>query len=217
MATAQLEDNDHMMYRTIALAAALGLALGVGCSAKAESGGAVSESTSSTANAGGTAGCPAALDFTEKSIDGKDVNLCSYKGDVVLIVNVASKCGFTPQYKGLEELNKKYRERGLRILGFPSNDFGGQEPGSESEIKQFCSSTFGVSFDMFSKVTVKGDSKVDLYRYLTAGGGNPAIAGDVKWNFQKYLIDRNGNLVAVFPSNVEPTSPELTGAIEKLL
>ena len=206
-----------MMYRTIALAAALGLALGAGCSAKAGSGGTVSESTSSSANAGGTADCPAALNFTEKSIDGKDVNLCSYKGDVVLIVNVASKCGFTPQYKGLEELNKKYSGRGLKILGFPSNDFGGQEPGSESEIKQFCSTTYGVSFDMFSKVTVKGDAKNDLYKYLTAGGGDQKLAGEVKWNFQKYLIDRSGNLVAVFPSNVEPTSAELTAAIEKLL
>jgi glutathione peroxidase len=206
-----------MMYRTITLAAVLGLALGAGCAAKAGSGGTVSEATSSTANAGGTSDCPTALNFTEKTIDGKDVNLCSYKGDVVLIVNVASKCGFTPQYKGLEELNKKYRERGLKILGFPSNDFGGQEPGSESEIKQFCSATYGVSFDMFSKVTVKGDAKNDLYKYLTAGGGDSTLAGEVKWNFQKYLIDRNGKLVAVFPSNVEPTSPELTAAIEKLL
>ncbi len=171
----------------------------------------------SESNTGSTGACPAALNFTEKDIDGKDVNLCQYKGDVVLIVNVASKCGFTPQYKGLEELNKKYRDKGLRILGFPSNDFGGQEPGSESEIKQFCSATYGVSFDMFSKIDVKGDQKNDLYQFLTAGGGNDALKGEVKWNFQKYLIDRNGNLVAVFPSNIEPLSPELTGAVEKLL
>ena len=164
-----------------------------------------------------TAGCPAALDFTVKTIDGVDKSLCDYKGDVVLIVNVASKCGYTPQYAGLEELNKKYRDRGLRILGFPSNDFGGQEPGSEEEIKQFCSTNYGVTFDMFSKVAVKGDEKAPLYGYLTSGGGNAAIAGDVKWNFQKYLVDREGKLVAVFSSKVEPTSEEMTAAIEKLL
>jgi glutathione peroxidase len=202
-----------MRNRHVAIAAALGLIFWTGCVAAAGNGRSMSTEPNTTASSE----CPTALNFTEKNIDGKDVNLCSYKGDVVLIVNVASKCGFTPQYKGLEELNKKYRDRGLRILGFPSNDFGGQEPGSESEIKQFCSLNYGVTFDMFSKITVKGDAKNDLYKYLTAGGGNSALAGDVKWNFQKYLIDRNGNLVAVFPSNVEPMSADLTGAIEKLL
>lgn len=161
--------------------------------------------------------CPPALDFISKTIDGADKSLCDYSGNVVLIVNVASKCGYTPQYKGLEELNEKYRDRGLRVLGFPSNDFGGQEPGSEAEIKEFCSSKFGVKFDMFSKVVVKGDGKAPLYAFLTSGGGDAALAGDVKWNFQKYLIDRNGKLVGVFSSKVDPMSPELTAAIEKLL
>jgi glutathione peroxidase len=174
----------------------------------------------STEAAGGKAAageCPAALDFNVKKIDGKEVSLCDYKGNVVLVVNVASKCGYTPQYKGLEELNQKYRDKGLRILGFPSNDFGAQEPGSDAEIQQFCSTTYGVTFDMFSKIPVKGDGQHELYKYLTSGGGNPALAGDVKWNFQKYLIDRDGKLVAVFPSKVEPLSPELTSAIESAL
>jgi glutathione peroxidase len=200
------------MRRTyLAFAIVAGLALGAACAASARNGETMSTDTQRTA------GCPAALDFTVKTIDGVDKSLCDYKGDVVLIVNVASKCGYTPQYAGLEELNKKYRDRGLRILGFPSNDFGGQEPGSEEEIKQFCSTNYGVTFDMFSKVAVKGDEKAPLYGYLTSGGGNAAIAGDVKWNFQKYLIDRQGNLVAVFPSKVEPMSGELTSAVEKLL
>ena len=204
-----------MRHRHLTAAVALGVVLWTGCAAMAGDGRSMSTEPNATNPA--AADCPPALNFNEKTIDGKDVSLCSYKGDVVLIVNVASKCGFTPQYKGLEELNKKYRDRGLRILGFPSNDFGGQEPGSESEIKQFCSLNYGVTFDLFSKVTVKGDAKTDLYKFLTAGGGNSALAGEVKWNFQKYLIDRNGNLVAVYPSKVEPMSEELTGAIEKLL
>ena len=161
--------------------------------------------------------CPPALDFMTKTIDGADKNLCDYSGNVVLIVNVASKCGYTPQYKGLEELNAKYRDRGLRVLGFPSNDFGGQEPGTEAEIKEFCSSKFGVTFDMFSKVTVKGEGKTPLYAFLTSGGGDASLAGDVKWNFQKYLIDRSGKLVGVYSTKIDPMSPEFTAAIEKLL
>ncbi|MBL8151440.1 MAG: glutathione peroxidase, partial [Blastocatellia bacterium] len=121
--------------------------------------------------------CPAALNFTVKSIEGKDVSLCDYKGYVVLVVNVASECGFTPQYKGLQALNEKYHDKGLRILGFPSNDFGAQEPGSNQEIKQFCERNYKVTFDMFAKVTVKGENKTPLYRYLTSGGGNEKLAG----------------------------------------
>ncbi len=204
-----------MRYRALALVVATGLLVWSACSAEAGGGRKPMTTESNPETASGA--CPAALNFTEKTIDGKDVSLCEYKGDVVLIVNVASKCGYTPQYKGLEELNKAYRDKGLRILGFPANDFGSQEPGSDSEIKQFCSLNYGVTFDMFSKITVKGDGMNPLYKYLTAGGGNEALAGDVKWNFQKYLIDRNGNLVAVFPSKVEPMSSELTSAIEKLL
>ncbi|MBX7219143.1 MAG: glutathione peroxidase [Blastocatellia bacterium] len=161
--------------------------------------------------------CPDALNFKMKNIDGKSVDLCSYKGNVVLIVNVASKCGLTPQYEGLEALNQKYRSQGLRILGFPANDFLGQEPGTESEIKQFCTTKYKVSFDMFGKITVKGNEMNPLYKFLTAGGGDAKLAGEVKWNFQKYLIDRNGKLVAVFSPRTEPMAAEITSAIEAQL
>lgn len=164
-----------------------------------------------------TPGCPPALNFTMKSIDGKDVNLCEYQGKVLLVVNVASRCGYTPQYKGLEALNQKYREKGLCVLGFPSNDFGAQEPGTEAEIKEFCTSNYGVTFDMFSKITVKGPNQHPFYRYLTSGGGDAKLAGEVQWNFQKYLIGRDGRLRAVFPSSVDPLSAELTQAIEAAL
>jgi glutathione peroxidase len=198
-----------------ACAVALGAVFVTGCAAVAGDG--KSMSTEPTGLNSTTGGCPPSLNFTEKTIDGEAVSLCKYKGNVVLVVNVASKCGYTPQYDGLEALNKKYRDRGLRILGFPSNDFGAQEPGSESDIKEFCRVNYGVTFDLFSKIAVKGEAKDPLYAYLTAGAGKPALAGEVKWNFQKYLLDRDGNLVGVFPSKVEPMSEELTAAIEKLL
>lgn len=161
--------------------------------------------------------CPGALNYTVKSIEGKDVSLCSYKGKVVLIVNTASQCGFTPQYKGLEELYQKYRDRGLRILAFPSNDYGQQEPGTNTEIKQFCEMNYHTTFDLFSKVTVKGDGKAPLFTYLTSGGGNSKLAGEIQWNFSKFLIGPDGKLVARFGSSVTPTSTELTTAIEGLL
>jgi glutathione peroxidase len=204
-----------MRIRHFGIAVALGAVFVTGCAAAAGDGKRMS--TEPTGLNSTTGGCPASLNFTEKTIDGEAVSLCKYQGNVVLVVNVASKCGYTPQYDGLEALNKKYRDRGLRILGFPSNDFGAQEPGSEADIKEFCRLNYGVTFDMFSKVAVKGEAKDPLYAYLTSGGGNQALAGEVKWNFQKYLIDRNGNLVAVFPSKVEPMSEELTAAVEKLL
>lgn len=161
--------------------------------------------------------CPAALNFRVKAIDGRDVDLCSYKGKVVLIVNTASKCGFTPQYKGLQELYLRYKDKGLAILGFPTNDFGGQEPGSNGEIKLFCERNYKVTFDMFSKITVKGAEKADLYKYLTSGGGNPKLAGEVTWNFNKYLIDRKGQLHSRYPSSTDPTSAEFIATIESLL
>ncbi|HNB71750.1 MAG TPA: glutathione peroxidase [Acidobacteriota bacterium] len=161
--------------------------------------------------------CPGALNYTVKSIEGKDVSLCSYKGKVVLIVNTASQCGFTPQYKGLEELYQKYRDRGLRILAFPSNDYGQQEPGTNTEIKQFCEMNYHTTFDLFGKVTVKGDGKAPLFAYLTSGGGNSKLAGEIQWNFSKFLIGPDGKLVARFGSSVTPTSTELTSAIEGLL
>ena len=156
------------------------------------------------------------LDFTVKDIDGKDKNLASYKGKVVLIVNVASKCGFTTQYAGLEELYKKYADKGFVIIGFPANNFGAQEPGTNEEIKTFCSRKYNVTFPMYSKVSVKGDDQTPLYQYLTKQTG-PSIAGDIKWNFTKFLVDRNGNVVERFESAVTPDSKEVVSAVEKQL
>lgn len=157
------------------------------------------------------------LDFTMKDIDGKDVALAKYKGKVILIVNVASQCGLTPQYEQLEALNKKYRDQGLSILGFPANNFGSQEPGTDSEIKQFCTSKFNVSFDMFSKISVKGDDQHDLYKFLTSKEKNPAFTGEIEWNFTKFLIDRNGKVIARFGPRVKPDAEEVTKAIDTAL
>ena len=157
---------------------------------------------------------PAALSFTMNSIDGKSVDLSRYQGQVVLMVNVASQCGYTPQYAGLEELHKKYAAKGLRILGFPSNDFGEQEPGTNGEIAQFCKQNYGVEFDMFSKIVVKGQGQAPLYRYLTT---LPKFPGQVDWNFEKFLVGRNGEVIGRFKSEVEPGSNQLTAAIEKAL
>lgn len=172
---------------------------------------------SNTAMNTATSTCPQSLNFNVKSIDGEDVNLCRYEGNLVLVVNTASECGYTPQYKDLEELNLRYHSRGLRILGFPSNDFGGQEPGTDAEIKEFCETRYKVTFDMFSKIPVQGDKKHPLYRYLTSGGGDPNLAGEVQWNFNKYLIGKDGKLVGRFLSPVEPLSDELIRAIEREL
>ncbi len=152
--------------------------------------------------------------FTMKSIDGKEVPLSQYRGKVLLIVNVASECGFTPQYRDLEALYRKYRDRGFMILGFPANNFGAQEPGTDEQIRTFCSSTYGVTFDLFSKISVAGSDQHPLYRFITS---DPNYGGDVKWNFQKYLVDRQGNIVGKYLSKVTPMSDEITGAIEKAL
>lgn len=142
-------------------------------------------------------------------------SLAPYKGKVLLIVNVASKCGFTKQYAGLEALNEKYKDRGLVVLGFPSNDFKNQEPGTEAEIVEFCKATYGVKFPLFGKVHVKGDEKAPLYKYLTEGD-HPG-KGEVTWNFNKFLVDAKGNVVAHFDSKVAPDNPELVTTIEGLL
>jgi glutathione peroxidase len=164
----------------------------------------------------GASGVPAALDFTMNSIDGKPVQLSKYRGNVVLMVNVASECGYTPQYAGLQELHKRYASKGLRILGFPSNDFGSQEPGTNAEIAQFCQQNYGVQFDMFSKITVVGRSQHPLYKYLTAGT-DLKFRGDVGWNFEKFLVGRNGQVLGRFKSPVEPLSGEMIKAIEDAL
>lgn len=150
-----------------------------------------------------------------KDIDGKDTTLQAYAGKALLIVNVASKCGYTRQYSGLEEVWKKYQGQGLVVLGFPSNDFGGQEPGTNDEIKQFCSSKFNVTFPLFDKVQTKGPGQSPLYAALT--GPTSPVPGPVKWNFGKFLIGRDGKIIARYDSKVEPNSPELATAIDAAL
>ena len=156
-------------------------------------------------------------DFTMRSIDGDQVSLKSYHGKVVLLVNVASKCGFTPQYAGLEALYEKYKDRGLVIVGVPANNFMSQEPGTDEEIKKFCTNKYNVTFPMMSKVSVKGDDKTPLYVFLTGKDSDPQFGGDIKWNFTKFLFDRNGNPVARFEPNITPDSPQVTSAIESAL
>jgi glutathione peroxidase len=155
-------------------------------------------------------------DFTLPSLDGKDAPLASYKGKVVLVVNVASRCGFTPQYTALEAIYEKYKDQGFVILGFPANNFGGQEPGTNEEIKTFCQSKYSVTFPMYGKISVKGDDQAPLYSYLTKDA-NPAVAGDIKWNFTKFLVDRHGKVVERFEPATTPDSPQVIAAIEKLL
>jgi glutathione peroxidase len=154
--------------------------------------------------------------FTLNSIDGKPLPLADYKGKVILVVNVASQCGYTPQYSALEATYEKYKDRGFVILGFPANNFGAQEPGSNEEIKTFCTRKYNVTFPMYSKISVKGADRAPLYSYLTEETG-PGVAGDIKWNFTKFLIDRNGNVVQRFEPAVTPDSPEVLAAIEKQL
>ena len=155
-------------------------------------------------------------DFTLPNIDGKPMPLADFKGKVVLMVNVASQCGYTPQYTALEAIYEKYKTQSFVIVGFPANNFGAQEPGTNEEIKTFCTRKYSVTFPMYSKVSVKGDDQTPLYQYLTKD--TPAgISGDIKWNFTKFLVDRKGNVVQRFESKITPDSPEVTSAIEKQL
>ncbi len=162
----------------------------------------------------GEAACPAALDFHKPLLASKEqVHLCEmFRNKVVLVVNTASKCGYTPQYEGLEKLYSDYRDRGLVVAGFPSNDFAGQEPGAEQEIQKFCRLTYGVKFPMFGKTHVKGAEADPLYAYLASASGERP-----RWNFHKYLLDREGQVVASFPSHVRPDDRRLVKAIEDLL
>lgn len=155
-------------------------------------------------------------EYELKTIDGQNISLEEYKGDVLLIVNTASECGNTPQYEGLQQIYEKYEERGFKVLGFPANNFGGQEPGSEEEIKEFCELNYGVTFPLFSKVSVKGEDIVPLFDFLTSQD-NPDFTGEIGWNFEKFLVDRNGNLVRRFKTNVEPESEQLIEALETYL
>jgi glutathione peroxidase len=162
-------------------------------------------------------GASSVHEFTLNSIDGSPAPLSAYQGKVVLIVNVASRCGFTPQYAGLESLYEKYKDRGFAILGFPANNFGSQEPGTNEEIKTFCSSKYNVTFPMYSKISVKGDDQAPLYQFLTDKQANPATGGEIQWNFTKFLVDKNGKVVARFEPKVTPESPDVAAAIEKAL
>jgi len=173
------------------------------------------------AAAAGVGGAPAEAssiyDFEVQDIEGRTVSLERYRGNVLLIVNVASRCGFTPQYKGLEALYKEYGGRGLVVLGFPSNDFFGQEPGSNEQIKQFCTLNWGVSFPLFAKIHVKGRKAHPLYRFLTDRRTNPRFAGRITWNFNKFLVGRDGAILARFRSQDEPESEAVRRAVEEAL
>jgi glutathione peroxidase-family protein len=157
------------------------------------------------------------LDFAVKDIDGKDVNLSDYRGKVVMIVNVASKCGFTPQYTALEAMYKKYADQGFVIIGFPANNFHSQEPGTDADIKAFCTSKYEVTFPMMSKISVKGADKAPLYKFLTEPVSAGDFTGEIGWNFTKFIVDRNGNVIARFASATKPTDEKLVGIVEKAL
>lgn len=160
---------------------------------------------------------PAVLDFKMKTLSGKDVSLSKYQGKVILVVNVASKCGATPQYEPLQKLHETYKDKGLVILGFPCNQFGKQEPGSALQIQEFCTSNYGVTFDMFSKIDVNGEGAAPLYKFLTSEQSNPGNAGPIGWNFEKFLISSEGKVVQRFKTGVQPDSEKVTAAIQKEL
>ena len=154
------------------------------------------------------------LSFTVKALDGQDVDLSKYDGQVVLIVNVASRCGLTPQYEQLQALYEKYAPDGLAVLGFPCNQFLGQEPGTAEEIKEFCRVNYGVAFDMFAKVEVNGDAACDLYKSLTVQDTEPVGPGKISWNFEKFVVGRNGEVVARFSPRTKPNAPEVIKVLE---
>jgi glutathione peroxidase len=156
-------------------------------------------------------------DFTMNSIDGQPAPLAAYKGKAVLLVNVASRCGYTPQYAALESVYEKYKDRGLVIVGIPANNFGAQEPGSNQEIKTFCSSKYHLTFPMMAKVSVKGDDITPLYQFLTDKSAHPKTGGEIQWNFTKFLIGPDGRVITRFEPEITPDSPQVTSAIEKAL
>jgi glutathione peroxidase len=160
---------------------------------------------------------PPVLNFTMKDIDGKEVSLGGYQGQVILIVNVATFCGNTPQYASLQTLYERYKEQGFTVLAFPANEFGKQEPGTNQEIKEFCTGKYHVTFPVFSKIIVKGEGQAPLYRFLTDKKSNPASGGDIEWNFAKFLVNRKGEVVARFPAGKDPLKPDVVAAIEKEL
>jgi glutathione peroxidase len=157
------------------------------------------------------------LDFRVKDIDGKDVDLSRYKGKVLLIVNTASQCGFTPQYKDLQAIYEKYKDQGFEVLAFPANEFGAQEPGDNPQIKEFCSTHYNVGFPLFSKIVVDGSGIHPLFAFLTSEETNPKFAGKIPWNFTKFLVDRKGEVIARFQPADKPTSEKVAGEIEKVV
>lgn len=194
------------MRKVVMLAAAAAAAVGLGAAGRLNA-----------APAEGAKEAPGVLNFKVKDIDGKDVSLSQYRGKVLLLVNVASFCGNTPQYASLEKLYQKYKDQGLVVLGFPANEFGKQEPGTNAEIKEFCTSKYHVSFPMFSKIVVKGEGQAPLYRYLTDKTTNPKYGGNIEWNFAKFLVNRKGEVVGRFSAMLDPAKPEVVEAIEKEL
>jgi glutathione peroxidase len=163
------------------------------------------------------AGEKSIFDFTLNTIDGQPAPLATYKGKVVMLVNVASRCGYTPQYTALESIYEKYKDRGFVIIGIPANNFGAQEPGTNQEIKTFCQSKYSVTFPMMSKVSVKGDDKTPLYQFLTDKATSPKTGGEIQWNFTKFLVGPDGQIITRFEPAVTPDSPEVAAAIEKAL
>jgi glutathione peroxidase len=174
---------------------------------------AVAQESAHVSNAAAATQPAGPLDFKVQDIDGKDVDLSQYKGKVVLVVNVASKCGYTPQYAGLQKLYEGYKDKGFVVLGFPADNFKHQEPGTNLEIKEFCTSKYNVSFPMMSKISVKGEDKHPLYKALTEAPASP-FPGEVSWNFNKFLIGKDGKLVARYDSKVKPDDAKLTGEID---
>lgn len=165
-----------------------------------------------------SSGAASDISYTMKDLEGKEVDLAKkYEGKVLLLVNVASRCGLTPQYEGLQALQEKYKDKGLRVVGFPCNQFGAQEPGTATEIREFCSTNYGVTFDLFSKIEVNGDGACDLYKHLTALKTQPVGAGKITWNFEKFVVGRDGKVIARFAPKTKPDDPQLIKTIEAAL
>lgn len=198
------------MKKLLAVSAVVGLAVAaVSIFRTFDNAGAASASTGSAAKS--------VYEFKMKNIEGKEVSLSEYKGKVLMLVNVASKCGLTPQYEALQSVYGKYKDQGFLVLGFPANNFMGQEPGTEAEIKEFCSVKYNITFPLFSKISVKGDDQHPLYQYLTSKESNPEFGGEIKWNFNKFLVGKDGKIIARFEPKVKPDSEEVIQAIEKAL
>ena len=197
--------------RWVGLCATIGLIAGVGSSELLELGPAEARQEGAVLM---TAQTPMVYDFTLNDIDGKPVSLDQFRGKVLLLVNTASFCGNTPQYADLEKMYEQYREKGFEILAFPANNFGQQEPGTNEEIKTFCHTKYSLSFPLFSKISVKGNDKHPLYRYLTEQSPFP---GEVEWNFQKYLVDRSGKIIARYHHRTKPLAPEVVQDVERVL